>query len=99
MPNEMPKVSNRYRIQVVHHRKVTPSSDIAVECVELSFWRGGILPEPVLDIDTPVHDVWVVDVLRQLLTQAYSDGTEGWAEVSRCQRYVSGFLSTGTEGV
>lgn len=64
MPNEMPEVSSRDRIEVVHHSQISTSGNITVESVELSLRRGGILPKPVFYVDAPVHNVRVVDVVR-----------------------------------
>jgi hypothetical protein len=84
MPNEMPEVSNCDRIEVVHHSQIATSSNITVECIELSLWRRGVLPKPVFHINAPIHNIRVIDVLGQPLTKASTDGTEGRAEVSCC---------------
>lgn len=84
MTNELRQVTHRCRVEEVHHGQITASRDAPVEGIQLFLWRGGICPQPVFDIDAPVHDVGIGDVPCQSLAKTGTHGSKRGSEVSSC---------------
>lgn len=84
--DELSEIRNRARTEIVHHGQISAFHDVACEGFDLSFRSISVGPKPVFNVDTPVHNVRVVDSSREYLACSGSNRSVWRSEVSSCNR-------------
>jgi len=67
---ELSEVRNRARIEVVHYGEISTFHNVAREGFNLSFRSIGVGPEPVFNVNAPVHNVRVDESSRKYLARS-----------------------------
>lgn len=83
--DELSEIRNRARTEIVHHGQISAFHYIACEGFDLSFWSITVGPEPVFDVDTPVHNIRVVYSSCEYLACSGSNRSVWGSEVSGCE--------------
>lgn len=85
--NKLAQVAHSAVIQVMHNDQVPALLDIALERVELLLRGARLGPQPILNVNAPVHDIRAIVARRdrQALTHARTLVAEGRTEVRRVQ--------------
>jgi hypothetical protein len=55
--NKLRYITNRRIIQIMHHHKIPPLINVALEIRDLVFRRGAQGPQPILHVDTPFDEL------------------------------------------
>jgi len=68
----------------MHHHKIPPLINIALEIRDLVFRRGAQGPQPILHVDTPFNELRAGDKGCESLADACPFGAERGTKVGRC---------------
>lgn len=83
--DELSEICHRARTEVVHHGQISAFRDVARKGFNLSFRGIGVGPEPILDVNAPVHNVRVEKSSCEYLARSGPNSSVWGSEVSSCK--------------